>query len=71
MSRISATKWFRLRLAFAIGVLVLLAIELSGHRSWPVILLQGLLIVGIVITSALDLRNLRGGRAAAPGPPAA
>jgi hypothetical protein len=67
----SATKWFRLRLAFAIGVLVLLAIELSGHRSWPLFLLQGLLIVGIVVTSALDLRELRGGRTAASGPPLA
>ncbi len=71
MSRISATKWLRLRLAFAAGVLVLLAIELTGHRSWPVLLLQVLLIVGIVITSALDLRDLRGRRTAAPGPPSA
>jgi hypothetical protein len=71
MSRMSATKWIRLRLAFAIGVLVLLAIELSGHRSWPLFLLQGLLIVGIVVTSALDLRDFRGGRTAASGPPLA
>lgn len=71
MPRISVTKWFRLRLAFAVGVLVLLAIELTGHRSWPVLLLQVLLIIGIVITSALDLRDLRGRRTAAPGPPSA
>ena len=71
MSRISATKWLRLRLVFAVGVLALLAIELTGHRSWPVLVLQVLLIVGIVITSALDLRELRGRNSAAPGPPPA
>jgi len=71
MSRIATTKWFRLRVVFAIGVLPLLAIELSGHRSWPVVLIQTLLIVGIVITSLLDLRDLRSGQAAAPGPPSA
>ena len=65
MGRISATEWFRLRVTFALGVLVLLAIQLSGHRSQPVILLQVVLIVGIIATSALDLRDLlrRGGTA--------
>ena len=56
---ISVTKWLRLRAIFAIGVLALVGVELSGHRPWPVILLQALLIVGIVITSALDLRDIR------------
>ncbi len=69
MARASATNWFRLRVAFALGVLAVLAFELSGHRSWLVILLQALLIVGIIATSALDLRDLRRRLAAAPGPP--
>jgi hypothetical protein len=69
MARAPATKWFRLRVAFALGALAILAFELSGHRSWLVILLQALLIVGIIVTSALDLRDLRRRRAAAPGPP--
>jgi hypothetical protein len=69
MARASATRWFRLRTAFALGVLVILAFELSGLRSWLVILLQGLLIVGIIVTSTLDLRDLRRKRDAAPGPP--
>ena len=69
MARASATRWFRLRTAFALGVLVILAFELSGLRSWLVILLQGLLIVGIIVTSTLDLRALRRKRDAAPGPP--
>jgi|SRR5665213_194057 len=67
MSRIKATRWFRLRLAFAIGVLILLAVELTGHRSWIVVALQALLIIGIIITSALDLRDVHGRRAAGPG----
>jgi hypothetical protein len=71
MSRISATKWFRLRLAFAVGVLALLAVELIGHRSRPVILIQAVLIGGIVVTSGLDLRDLRRRRTAASGPPSA
>jgi uncharacterized membrane protein YecN with MAPEG domain len=45
-------------------VLVLLALELTGHRPWPVLVLQVLLIAGIVITSALDFRDLRARRAA-------
>ncbi len=69
MRRASETKWFRLRVAFALGVLVLLALELFGHRSLLVVLLQALLILGIIVTSALDLRDLRRGKAAAAGPP--
>ena len=69
MGRASETKWFRLRVAFALGVLVLLAFELSGHRSLLVTLPQALLILGIIVTSALDLRDLRRRRAAAAGPP--
>lgn len=55
------TKWFRLRVAFAVGVLALLGVELSGRKNLPVVLVQALLIVGIVVTSALDLRDLRRG----------
>jgi len=68
MAKASETKWFRLRVAFASGVLVLLAFELSGHRTWLVILIQTLLILGIIVTSALDLLDLRR-RRAATGPP--
>jgi hypothetical protein len=70
MSRIPISRWFRLRSAFAIGVLGLLVVELSGYRAWPVVLPQALLIVGIVITSLLDFRELRSKGGAAPGPPA-
>jgi hypothetical protein len=61
MSRVSVTKWMRLRAVFAVGVLTLLVVELLGHRSWPVVALQALLIAGIVVTSVLDLRDLRRG----------
>lgn len=67
MERPCATKWFRLRVACAIGVLAGLAFELSGQRSWPVILLQAVLIVGIIVTSALDLRDMRSRQKATPG----
>lgn len=68
-SRVAATKWFRWRVALAVGVLALLAVELSGRRSWPVILIQSLFIAGIVVTSALDLRDLRRRQKAGPPPP--
>ena len=69
MQRVSETKWFPLRVAFALWVLVLLAVEVSGHRNWLVILVQVLLILGIIVTSALDLWDLRRRRAAAGPPP--
>jgi uncharacterized membrane-anchored protein len=59
MRRPSQTRWFRLRVLFALGVLVLLGVELSGRRNWPVVLVQALLIVGIIATSVLDLMDLR------------
>ena len=69
MGRTSATKWFRLRVAFALGVLILLAIELGGHRSWLVVVPQVLLIAGITVTSVLDVRGLRRTRTPGPGSP--
>jgi hypothetical protein len=59
MRRPSEVKWFRLRVAFALGVLILLVVELSGHRSWLVIVPQALFIVGIIVTSVLDIRDVR------------
>jgi len=59
MRRPSEVKWFQLRVAFALGVLILLVVELSGHRSWLVIVPQALFIVGIIVTSVLDIRDVR------------
>jgi len=59
MRRPSEVKWFRLRVAFALGVLILLVVELFGHRSWLVIVPQALFIVGIIVTSVLDIRDVR------------
>jgi len=59
MRRPSEVKWFRLRVAFALGVLILLVVELPGHRSWLVIVPQALLILGIIVTSVLDIRDVR------------
>jgi len=52
-------KWFRLRVALALGVLALLVVELSGHRTWLVVVPQALFIVGIIVTSVLDMLDLR------------
>jgi fructose-specific phosphotransferase system IIC component len=53
------TKWLRLRALFAGVVLVLLAVELFGQRSWLLGAIQILFIAGIIVTSILDLRELR------------
>jgi uncharacterized membrane protein YecN with MAPEG domain len=45
--------------AFALGVLGLLAYELAAGKNWLVVLVQVVLILGIIVTSALDLRDLR------------
>jgi hypothetical protein len=71
MARTPPTKWFRLRLVLGVGVLALLAVDLSDHWRWPVLLAQDLLIAGVVVTSLLDLREVRVRRAAAPGAPSA
>jgi len=68
MRRPSEVKWFRLRVAFALGVLALLVVELSGHRTWLVVVPQALFIVGIIVTSVLDLRDLRRHRGGAQRP---
>jgi hypothetical protein len=54
--------------AFALGVLALLVVELSGHRAWLVVIPQALFIVGIIVTNVLDLRDLRGDRGGAQRP---
>jgi len=59
MRRIRWTRRLRLRLAFALGVLGLLIYELAVRQKWFVVLIQVLLILGIIVTSALDLRDLR------------
>ena len=51
--------WFRLRVAFAVGVLILLVVELSGHCTWEVVVLQALFIVGVIVTSVLDIADVR------------
>jgi hypothetical protein len=69
MESISDTRWFWIRLGLALGVIALLGLELAGHRAWFVVLPQALLVVGIVVTSALDFRDLRRRTAAARPPP--
>jgi hypothetical protein len=59
MRRIPRTRWLRLRMAFALGVPGLLIYELAVRQNWLLVLTQVLLILGIIVTSALDLRDLR------------
>lgn len=48
--------------------MALLAFEVSGKRPWAVVLIQVLLIGGIVVTSALDMRDIRRRQARTPDP---
>jgi len=66
MARVSETRWLGLGLILALGVVALLGLELAGHQAWFVVLPQALLIVGIVVTSALDIMDLRRRAAATP-----
>jgi predicted outer membrane lipoprotein len=59
-------RWLLLRIACALGVLALLPLELSGRRTTVVVAVQALLILGIISTSALDLRDIRRKRAEGP-----
>jgi len=69
VARVSVTRWFWIRVALAVGVVALLAVELAGHRTWYVVALQAVLIVGIVLTSAADLREIRHGATKRGGGP--
>ncbi|MBI1376485.1 MAG: hypothetical protein GC157_03235 [Frankiales bacterium] len=59
MKRPHDVRWFRLRLLCVVGVLALLVVEALGHVSPLVLSVQALLVVGIVVTSVLDSRDLR------------
>lgn len=51
-------RWLGLRVAFASVVVALLVFELFTHRYWYVSLVQAVLVVGIIVTSVLDLRGI-------------
>jgi hypothetical protein len=59
MEPIRRTRWLRARIACAVGVLVLLVVELTGHQSLPIEVVQLTLVGGIVVTSVLDVVDLR------------
>jgi hypothetical protein len=65
----SPSKWLRIRAGLAVVVVALVIVELTGHRSWPVALIQGICIAGIIITVGLDLWDIYKRRATRPGPP--
>lgn len=56
------TRWLKLRAVLAVGVLVLVAVELAGHRGPAVVVPQALLIMAIVVTVILDVRDIRRSR---------
>jgi hypothetical protein len=64
----SPSKWLRIRAGLAV-VVALVIVELTGHRPWPVVLIQGLGIVGIIITVVLDLWDIGRRRATGSDPP--
>ena len=61
------TTWLPIRVSCALGVLMLLSVELAGHRTIFVVVPQALLIAVIIVTSVLDLRHLRRRHEQAPG----
>ena len=63
------SKWLRIRAGLAVVVVALVIVELTGHRSRPVPVIQGICIVGIIITVGLDLWDIYRRRAARPGSP--
>jgi hypothetical protein len=65
----SASKWLRIRAGLAVVVVALVIVELTGHRPWPVVLIQGICIVGIIITVVLDVWDIVRRRAAGSGSP--
>jgi hypothetical protein len=69
MPGMKATKWVRIRGVLAVGVLALVVVELTGRRSWSVVVPQVVLIVGIVVTSVLDVIALRRHRRGLTSPP--
>jgi hypothetical protein len=56
MPRFRRTRWFLLRVTFALGVLGLLIYDLALGLHRFVVVLQGVLILGIIVTSILGLR---------------
>jgi hypothetical protein len=63
------SRWLRIRAGLAVVVVALVIVELTGHRSWPVALVQGICIIGIIITVALDLWDIYKRRVTRRGPP--
>ncbi|HUZ39888.1 MAG TPA: hypothetical protein VMU68_00645 [Acidimicrobiales bacterium] len=43
----------------AVVVLTIVVVELTGHRSWPIEFVQVLVIAGIIIAVAFDVRDIR------------
>jgi hypothetical protein len=49
------TKWLWVRVVLAVAVLVMVGVELSGHRPTAMVVVQAILIVGILATVVADL----------------
>ncbi|HVB00885.1 MAG TPA: hypothetical protein VNE42_06450 [Acidimicrobiales bacterium] len=58
MERRTKPRWFNLRVVFAVVVVALLCFDLLVRRYWFVSLVQVVLVVGIIVTSVLDLRDM-------------
>jgi len=59
MERRTRPRWFNLRVVSVLVVVGLLIFDLLVRRYWFVSLVQGVLVIGIIVTSVLDLRDLR------------
>lgn len=59
MERRTRPRWFNLRVVSVLVVVGLLIFDLLVRRYWFVGLVQAVLVIGIIATSVLDLRDLR------------
>ena len=59
MERRTRPRWFNLRVVSVLVVVGLLVFDLLVRRYWFVSLVQAVLVIGIIVTSVLDLRDLR------------
>jgi len=59
MERRTRPRWFNLRVVSVVVVVGLLVFDLLVRRYWFVSLVQAVLVIGIIVTSVLDLRGMR------------
>ncbi len=58
MERGPRPRWFGARVAFALAVVALVAVELTSRRYRLAGIVQAVLIVGVIVASVVDIREI-------------